>query len=67
MHAIHTWADPVIYEDPDILAIVQHLVGEDPVMCQLATDTPVRGSEYPSKTREKTERRKVSKIICYIL
>jgi len=46
------WADPTIFEDPDILAIVQHLVGEDPVLCQLATDTPILGSEYQEIHRD---------------
>lgn len=40
------WADPVVYEDPDILAICERIVGADMVMCQLATDTPLLGSEY---------------------
>jgi len=47
-----TWADPAIYEDPDVLAIVVHLVGDDPVFCQLATDTPVLGSEYQDIHRD---------------
>jgi len=46
------WADPTIYEDPDVLAIVQLLVGEDPVLCQLATDTPILGSEYQEIHRD---------------
>jgi len=40
------FADPSIYEDEDILAIAKLLVGEDMVMCQLATDTPLLGSDY---------------------
>lgn len=40
------WADPAIYEDPDVLAIVERVAGRDPVMCQLATDTPLKGSDY---------------------
>jgi hypothetical protein len=40
------FADPAIYEDPDVLAIVERVVGPDAVMCQLATDTPLKGSEY---------------------
>jgi hypothetical protein len=40
------WADPEIYEDRDILSIVERVAGPDPVMCQLASDTPLRGSEY---------------------
>jgi hypothetical protein len=38
------FADPSIYEDDDVLAIVEQLVGTDAVMCQLATDTPLLGS-----------------------
>lgn len=40
------FADPRVYEDPDVLAIVERVAGPDPVMCQLATDTPLRGSEF---------------------
>lgn len=46
------FADPAIYEDDDVLAIVQRLVGEDPVMCQLASDTPVIGSDYQDVHRD---------------
>lgn len=42
----NTFADSEVYEDPDVLAIVEHLVGADFVMCQLATDTPLNGSDY---------------------
>jgi hypothetical protein len=41
-----TFADPAIYEDEDVLAIVERVAGPDPVMCQLATDTPLKGSDY---------------------
>jgi hypothetical protein len=40
------FADPDIHEDPDVLAIVTRVAGPDPVLCQLATDTPLRGSDY---------------------
>lgn len=40
------FADPAFYEDDDILHICQQIVGKDMVMCQLATDTPLRGSDY---------------------
>ena len=40
------FADPAIYEDPDVLAIVERVAGPDPVMCQLASDTPLKGSDY---------------------
>src|SRR5215212_11834749 len=38
------FADPSIYEDDDVLAVVEQLVGTDAVMSQLATDTPLLGS-----------------------
>jgi ectoine hydroxylase-related dioxygenase (phytanoyl-CoA dioxygenase family) len=38
------FADPCIYEDDDVLAVVEQLVGTDAVMCQLASDTPLLGS-----------------------
>lgn len=40
------FADPAIHEDPDVLAIVERVAGPDPVLCQLATDTPLQGSDY---------------------
>lgn len=40
------FADPQIYEDRDILSIVQRVAGPEPVLCQLATDTPLKGSDY---------------------
>lgn len=46
------FAEPLMFEDEDILAIVNQLVGDDPVMCQLATDTPLRGSEYQEVHRD---------------
>jgi hypothetical protein len=46
------FSDPLIYEDDDVLAIVEHLVGPDPVMCQLATDTPLVGSEHQDVHRD---------------
>lgn len=46
------FADPSIYEDEDVLAIVERLVGEDPVMPQLASDTPVIGSDYQDVHRD---------------
>jgi hypothetical protein len=46
------WADPAIFEDDDVLAVVEQLVGPDFVMCQLATDTPVLGSLYQDVHRD---------------
>ncbi len=40
------WNEPKIYEDPDVLAICEQLIGPDMMMCELATDTPLYGSEY---------------------
>jgi hypothetical protein len=46
------FADPAIYEDPDVLAIVEQLAGVDFTMVQLATDTPLLGSEYQEVHRD---------------
>lgn len=46
------FADEEIFADADILAIVENLVGKDFVMCQLATDTPMLGSEYQDIHRD---------------
>ncbi len=46
------FADPTIYEDDDVMAIVERLVGEDAVMPQLATDTPLLGSDYQDIHRD---------------
>jgi ectoine hydroxylase-related dioxygenase (phytanoyl-CoA dioxygenase family) len=49
---IEPFADPTIFEDEDVLAIVRGLVGEDAVMPQLATDTPLLGSDYQDIHRD---------------
>src|SRR3954464_6894412 len=46
------FADPAIYEDEDVLAVVDKLVGPDFTMVQLATDTPLRGSDYQELHRD---------------
>jgi ectoine hydroxylase-related dioxygenase (phytanoyl-CoA dioxygenase family) len=46
------FADAHFFEDDDVLAVVQGVAGADPVMCQLATDTPLRGSEYQKVHRD---------------
>lgn len=46
------FADPAFYEDPYILAIVEELVGKNFVMCQLASDTPLKGSTYQNIHRD---------------
>src|SRR4051812_14651356 len=40
------FADPAIICDEDIVGIVERVAGPDPVMCQLASDTPVLGSGF---------------------
>jgi ectoine hydroxylase-related dioxygenase (phytanoyl-CoA dioxygenase family) len=46
------FSDPSIFENDDVLAIVELLVGPDPVMVQLATDTPLLGSDYQEIHRD---------------
>jgi ectoine hydroxylase-related dioxygenase (phytanoyl-CoA dioxygenase family) len=46
------FADESIFCDPGILGIVERVAGEDPVMCQLATDTPLKGSTYQDVHRD---------------
>ena len=46
------FADPRVFEDEDVLAVVSGLVGEDAVMCQLATDTPLLGSDFQDVHRD---------------
>ncbi len=46
------FADEEIFADTDVLAIVENLVGRDFVMCQLATDTPLNGSDYQDLHRD---------------
>ena len=46
------FADERIFCDPDVLAIVERVAGHDPVMCQLATDTPLQGSTYQDVHRD---------------
>lgn len=46
------FADPRVYEDEDVLGVVWGLVGADAVLCQLATDTPLKGSEYQEVHRD---------------
>ena len=49
------FADPEIYEDPDILAIIERLGGGDVVMPELASDTPLSGSDYQVIHRDITQ------------
>lgn len=46
------FADPEVFEDDDVLGVVRGLVGEDAAMVQLATDTPLLGSEYQDIHRD---------------
>lgn len=46
------WADPEIVDNDAVLAVVEDLVGSDGVMCQLASDTPLMGSEYQDLHRD---------------
>lgn len=46
------WADPAIIDNDAIMAVVEALVGDDGVMCQLATDTPLLGSDYQDLHRD---------------
>jgi ectoine hydroxylase-related dioxygenase (phytanoyl-CoA dioxygenase family) len=46
------FADEAIFADADVLAIVENLVGKDFVMCQLASDTPLLGSDYQEIHRD---------------
>jgi len=46
------WADPEIVDNDVVMAIVSELVGADGVMCQLASDTPLQGSDYQAWHRD---------------
>jgi hypothetical protein len=46
------FADARVFEDPDVVAVVENVVGKDFVFCQLATDTPVLGSDYQELHRD---------------
>ncbi|HEX8719888.1 MAG TPA: phytanoyl-CoA dioxygenase family protein [Pyrinomonadaceae bacterium] len=46
------FADPEVFEDDDVLGVVRGLVGEDAALVQLATDTPLLGSEYQDVHRD---------------
>ncbi|WP_144139700.1 phytanoyl-CoA dioxygenase family protein [Paraburkholderia sp. BCC1884] len=46
------FADESIFCDADVLAIVERVAGDDPTLCQLATDTPLRGSTYQDVHRD---------------
>lgn len=46
------WADPAIVDNDAVMAVVSDLVGADGVMCQLASDTPLEGSEHQELHRD---------------
>lgn len=46
------WADPRVIDNDAIMAVVEELVGADGVLCQLATDTPLLGSEHQDLHRD---------------
>jgi hypothetical protein len=46
------FADPTVFEDEDVLAVVCGLLGRDAQFHQLATDTPLLGSEYQDIHRD---------------
>src|SRR5215212_6154515 len=40
------FTDPLLYEHPRVMAILERILGEDPIMTYLASDTPMPGSDY---------------------
>lgn len=46
------WADPEIIDNDAVMAVVADLVGDDGVMQQLASDTPLRGSTHQALHRD---------------
>ena len=46
------WADPAIIDNDAVMAVVEDLVGADGVLCQLASDTPLLGSEHQDLHRD---------------
>jgi ectoine hydroxylase-related dioxygenase (phytanoyl-CoA dioxygenase family) len=46
------WADPQIIDNDAVMAVVGELIGADGVLCQLASDTPLKGSGYQELHRD---------------
>jgi ectoine hydroxylase-related dioxygenase (phytanoyl-CoA dioxygenase family) len=46
------WADAAVVDNDAVMAVVEALVGADGVMCQLASDTPLLGSEHQELHRD---------------
>ncbi|HLK56711.1 MAG TPA: phytanoyl-CoA dioxygenase family protein [Chthonomonadaceae bacterium] len=40
------FADPILYENPSVMAIVENLFGKDIILTYFASDTPFPGSDY---------------------
>src|SRR5947209_1783534 len=40
------FADPILYANPTVLAIVENLLGHDHILTYFASDTPFPGSDY---------------------
>jgi ectoine hydroxylase-related dioxygenase (phytanoyl-CoA dioxygenase family) len=40
------FADPVVYENPRVMPILERVMGQDLIMTYLASDTPMPGSEH---------------------
>src|SRR5262245_40997541 len=40
------FADPILYENPTVLAILENLFGSDMICTYFASDTPFPGSDY---------------------
>lgn len=49
---IKPFADQKFFADAFLLEIIEGIVGKDPVMCQLAADTPLKGSDYQTIHRD---------------
>jgi ectoine hydroxylase-related dioxygenase (phytanoyl-CoA dioxygenase family) len=46
------WADPGVIDNDAVMAVVEQLVGVDGVTCQLASDTPLLGSQHQELHRD---------------
>lgn len=40
------FADPLVYENPQVMAILERVMGQDLIMTYLASDTPMPGADY---------------------
>lgn len=49
---VKPFADQVYFADAYLLEIIEGIVGKDAVMCQLAADTPLKGSDYQTTHRD---------------